>query len=374
MNYKNFSDESLLSEIQTQVRTEREAQIAVLHCLREIDIRKLHLTRGFGSLHEFLVKALHYSDGAAHRRLNAMRLLKELPQVELKLSQGKVSLSTVSKLQDFLTAEKKRNTPVTSTEKLELLELLELLESISGKSGRQTESLLAARFPQNARPDRVHAISEEMVSIHLTLPKEVIVKLDELKALLAHGLVNANGYSDLITNLIERVLKEERRKREIKNVGTTASPEKFKQSNHQSTSQNTNQNSERNRFANTTLKRQIWTRAQSCCEYIDTKTKRRCESRFALEIDHINPWADGGATVLENLQLLCGSHHRQKTKLRSQYRSHTSSKPRTPQSYASIRKDFKCKLNFTPQLCFIFVYCSPRFRKLRQRICLIHKF
>ncbi len=325
MNYRNFSDDSLLSEIQTQVRTERQAGIAVLHCLKEIDVRKLHLSRGFGSLHEFLVKELHYSDGAAHRRLNAMRLLKEIPVVEQKLSQGQVSLSTVSKLQDFLTAEKKRKTVVTATQKLELL------ESISGKSSRQIESILAARFPQSAMSDRVRVISEEMVSVNLTLTKEAISKLDELKALLAHSLDNANGYSDLITKLIERVLKEERRKREIKidkvsgltmnvnqisSVETTASPEKLKQSNYRSTHQSTNQNSKRNRFANARLRREIWTRAQSCCEYADPLTKRRCESRFALEIDHIKAWAEGGSTDLQNLQLLCSAHHRQKTLLK----------------------------------------------------------
>ncbi len=38
-----------------------------------------------------------------------------------------------------------------------------------------------------------------------------------------------------------------------------------------------------------------------------------CDTGKGLEIDHITPFADGGPTTLDNLQLLCGHHHRQKT-------------------------------------------------------------
>ncbi len=160
----------------------------------------------------------------------------------------------------------------------------------------------------------MHAISEEMVTLQLTLPKEVISKLDELKALLAHGLDDVNGYSDLIAKITDRILREERKKREIKNSEMRASPEKLLML--KSSSKTLSQNPQNNRFANTFVKSQVWTRAESRCEFIDTATGRKCESRFALEIDYIKPWADGGETNLKNLQLLCGAHHRQKTELR----------------------------------------------------------
>ena len=34
---------------------------------------------------------------------------------------------------------------------------------------------------------------------------------------------------------------------------------------------------------------------------------------YGLEIDHVDPWALGGATELDNLALLCTHHHRLKT-------------------------------------------------------------
>ena len=207
MNYKSLSDSNLLQEVRKQVQTERESGIAILHCLREIEARSLHVARGFGSLHEFLVKDLRYSDGAAHRRINAMRLLKELPQVEAKLFEGTVSLSTVSQLQDFIRAEVKREGPIASAQKLELL------ESISGKSSRETEALLAERSPASAIPERVRMLSEEEVLIQFKASRSVLEKLDELKAMLAHSLRFSNGYGDLIAKMADRVLKEEKKKR-----------------------------------------------------------------------------------------------------------------------------------------------------------------
>lgn len=294
MNLKSLSDAALFDEIHAQARIEREAGIALLHCLREIECRRLHLKRGFPSLHEFLVKELHYSDGAAHRRLNAMRLLKDLPQVEEKLSQGTVNLTTVSQLQDFIRAERQRERPLASAQKLQLL------EAITGKSSRETQAFLAELSPESAIPERVRMLSEEEVLIQFTVPREVLEKLDELKALLAHGLASPNGYGELIAKIADRVLKEEYKKRGKGTVTVTKPTDPAK------------------RRPPRALARQVWIRAGHRCEYVDSKTSRRCDSVFALEIDHVRAWADGGETTIKNLQLLCSAHHRKKTEERMQ--------------------------------------------------------
>jgi hypothetical protein len=38
-----------------------------------------------------------------------------------------------------------------------------------------------------------------------------------------------------------------------------------------------------------------------------------CDSRFDLQYDHILPWSKGGATTVENLQLLCAPCNRTKS-------------------------------------------------------------
>jgi hypothetical protein len=56
-------------------------------------------------------------------------------------------------------------------------------------------------------------------------------------------------------------------------------------------------------------KRIVWKRANACCEHIDSESKARCTSKFALETDHIIAVALGGSNELDNLQLLCRAHN-----------------------------------------------------------------
>ena len=58
------------------------------------------------------------------------------------------------------------------------------------------------------------------------------------------------------------------------------------------------------------VKRQVWTRDQGCCSYVDRASGRRCGSRHQVQIDHVLPFALGGGTEPENLRLLCAAHHR----------------------------------------------------------------
>jgi 5-methylcytosine-specific restriction endonuclease McrA len=45
------------------------------------------------------------------------------------------------------------------------------------------------------------------------------------------------------------------------------------------------------------------------CEYVDHETKKRCESRGQIEIDHVQPRAFGGGDERANLRVLCRQHN-----------------------------------------------------------------
>jgi hypothetical protein len=59
------------------------------------------------------------------------------------------------------------------------------------------------------------------------------------------------------------------------------------------------------------VRREVWKRDEGRCTY--SHQGRRCESRFALEVDHLDPYAFGGSHSPENLQLLCRAHHQLKS-------------------------------------------------------------
>ena len=79
----------------------RNKEVLFLDYLREIERRELHKLRGYGSLHEYLVDELKYSDGAAHRRIKSMQLVRDLPEVKQKLETGELSLSRCKSSSSF---------------------------------------------------------------------------------------------------------------------------------------------------------------------------------------------------------------------------------------------------------------------------------
>ena len=58
------------------------------------------------------------------------------------------------------------------------------------------------------------------------------------------------------------------------------------------------------------VKREVWRRDGGRCRYVDRTSGRRCGSRHLLQIDHVVPYALGGAAEPNNLRLLCAAHHR----------------------------------------------------------------
>jgi hypothetical protein len=53
----------------------------------------------------------------------------------------------------------------------------------------------------------------------------------------------------------------------------------------------------------------VWQRDGARCTFVSPEGKR-CEETAGLEIDHCEPWAQGGRSEMRNLRLLCFSHNR----------------------------------------------------------------
>ena len=76
-----LADDALLAQTRQLARIEQQLNVTVIDHLREIEARRLYLRRGFSSLFDYAVRELGYTDSAASRRINAMRLCKEFEEV-----------------------------------------------------------------------------------------------------------------------------------------------------------------------------------------------------------------------------------------------------------------------------------------------------
>jgi 5-methylcytosine-specific restriction endonuclease McrA len=252
--------------------------------LREIEARKLYIPAGYSSLFDFAVKVLGYSEGAADRRIKAMRLLSALPhaeslKIEASLSAGELSLSNLSTLQRFFITEKKDRQRSYSVP-----ERVALIEELKHKSAREAERVLVTHSPESAR-----------TKLHFTADDALTKKLERLKELLSHQLP-CQDMNALLHKLADMALK-------------TLEPAPTPQSTPTSESAQSTR-SKNPRYIPAKIKAVLLQKAQNQCQYTDRSSGQRCTTRHYLQIDHITPVAQGGDAKPQNLRVLCAIHNK----------------------------------------------------------------
>ena len=104
----SLSDSELIFDTKEAIQKEREATAIVVRYFQEIYDRELYLKHACSSLFQFVTEKLGYCAGSAQLRINAMRLIQSVPEVELKIESGELSLTAAAKIQSFITLEKKK--------------------------------------------------------------------------------------------------------------------------------------------------------------------------------------------------------------------------------------------------------------------------
>ena len=90
---KHLSSQELLSRTRSLLEDERRATFAFILHLEEISRRMLYAEWGFSSMWEFCTRELGMSEGATQRRLQAMKLLRDVPEAKSAIESGTLSLS-----------------------------------------------------------------------------------------------------------------------------------------------------------------------------------------------------------------------------------------------------------------------------------------
>ena len=75
---RTLSDAALLSRVTELAGNERDVTVELIAHLAEMEVRKLHLAEGYGSLFEYCTSALRLSEHAAYNRIEAARMADHL--------------------------------------------------------------------------------------------------------------------------------------------------------------------------------------------------------------------------------------------------------------------------------------------------------
>lgn len=280
---KHLNDHELESTLTASVGREREAIAEVLRCLREVEARNLYATRGYPSLFAYCTDKLKYSEPEAMLRIQSMRLMRAVPDVEEKIERGALSMSVAAQIQN---ASRREKLPAATTRAL--------VQELTGVSKRDAEKKLAERFPEAPSPEKIRPLGAELIEIRFTISKEEASLLERLLDRRAHSNFDRK-YRELFMALVSKELKKIEEGPRPRQLLDTA-PQR--------------PDVVRARYISAQIRRFIWKRDQGRCQYQDPITGQKCPAIHGLQIDHIHPYAEGGTHAPDNLRLLCGTHNR----------------------------------------------------------------
>ncbi len=137
-----LSDHALLAQVHDLAQREREATVALIVHLAELDERRLYLAEGYSSLFKYCTEVLHLAEHATYNRIEAARAVRRFPVLLEHLAAGSVNLFAVRLLAPHLTPENHR----------------EVLVRARHESKREIEELVARLRPQPPVPDVVRKL------------------------------------------------------------------------------------------------------------------------------------------------------------------------------------------------------------------------
>jgi hypothetical protein len=324
-----LSDAALLTQVTALAERERQATAELIASLAELDARRLYLGAGYSSLFTYCTRVLHLSEHAAYGRIEAARAARRFPTILNRLATGKLTLTSVCLLAPVLTEDNH----------------VELLDAACNKSKRDVEVLVAHARPQPAvpssfrklpsprssappeaavdqtvtvrqgpgekgvavpqpavvippppcvgplpRPAVVRPLAPEHFKVQFTISRVTHDKLRYAQDLLRHSI--PTGDPAAIFDRALTLLIEDLEKRKLAAAARPRAP-------HLAPG--------RSRHIPAALRRQVWARDGGRCAFVGTNG--RCDERGFLEFHHVVPFAAGGETTTENVELRCRAHN-----------------------------------------------------------------
>ena len=137
-------------------------------------------------------------------------------------------------------------------------------------------------------------LAPERYLLRVTLSRDAHDKLERARALLRHAIPNGDPAAVVDRALTALVEQLEKRK-----IGRDIASAKARVA--------ASRQASRTRHVPAAVKRAVWARDQGRCAFVGTHG--RCEETAFVEFHHVRPFAVGGATDVDNLQLRCRAHN-----------------------------------------------------------------
>lgn len=321
-SFTGLSDHELVAEVTRLAACERQTTAHLIASLAELDVRRLYLGQGCSSLFTYCTQVLHLSEHAAYNRIQAARAAQRFPVILERLADGSVHLTAVRLLEPHLTAENHREVldAARHQSKQAIEQLIAQLHPrpdvpasvrklpTSPAGGphlgiSSTEVVRASECvafpepiassptpPRSAQPAVIQPLSPERYKVQFTVSKDTYDKLRRVQDLMRHRIPNGDPAA-IFDHALTALLSD------LERTKLAAAKRPRKQTSASSPS----------RQVPAAIKRAVWARDGGRCAF--TGIHGRCSETGFLEFHHLVPYAAGGATSVQNLELRCRAHN-----------------------------------------------------------------
>jgi 5-methylcytosine-specific restriction endonuclease McrA len=313
------------------LRREYAALAEFLVALASFDQRQLWRERGHTSLFNFLHRELGLSKGAAFYRMAAAQLVQRHPEVVEPLRDGRLCLTNVVELSKVVTAEnlaevmprffhvskleakqvtaELRPTPAPTKTVVTPVRVVDAGSSPAPKLTPVSwlgEPVRANSepLPQEGRslsvmaslpaPTVVEPKTAELSRVHITFSRQLLRKLGAARDALSHSHPGASDQDILEAGLDLLLERAARRKGLVKTPRNASAPPTASRP--------------RSRYIPANVRREVWKRDGGRCQW-RMGDGSICGSTHRVQLDHIEPFAKGGAATADKLRCLCDSHN-----------------------------------------------------------------
>lgn len=273
-----LSNEMLIALLDKRVELETFNEAEMIDFIREVMARRLWLQFGASSMFDFMTHAhYHYAPVVAQRKIDAARLMQLFPEVKELILSGEVNLTQLGMLASAL--RQKTTSPKVQRE---------ILEAIRGQTIKNTQIILneMLEIEVKERP-KVRVQSDGSVRVELTFSKEQWEEIERARDVVSHSVPSGE-----LTEVLSYCVSFTVAKKDPSAVPSMEVTPRQCQG------------------VSRAARRFVFQRDKSCRKrHADGSF---CESRYQLQVDHIISRWKGGSNNVENLQLLCGLHNREK--------------------------------------------------------------
>ena len=337
-----LADGELVRRLETLASNTRSTTAELIAHLAELDRRRLYLAASYSSLFAYCHEHLRLSEHEAYERIKTARVVRRFPAVLQLIEDGVVTLTTVRLLTPHLTKDNHVEL-LTSARGLRRRQVEEMVARLAPRpdvptsirkvpspaAGREPSPALlgletssttiglptapqaaAASIPEptpasvGAPPSAVVApLSPDRYKLQVTIDGETLDKLELAQDLLRHAVPSGDP-ATILGRALSALLVELTRKK----FATSDRPRPEKRQRSEQPDGEPAAETAASRHIAAEIKRAVFVRDGGRCAFRGTGG-RRCGERRFIEFHHLHPFAYGGRSTVDNVELRCRQHN-----------------------------------------------------------------